>query len=147
MMRLVLFITAIFVCISSAVDASVGDRSHYHQNCLKSCWDAFCEKGSSKQAARARKVLKFEIVQSTYLKYMGWDCNDECKYQCMWQTVDYFREIEKKQTVPQFYGKWPFVRIYGMLIIFIGSVDSFENWRVTASIIASEKNLQLSFFC
>jgi hypothetical protein len=31
----------------------------------------------------------------------------------MWQTVDYFTEIEKRP-VPQFYGKWPFIRFYGI---------------------------------
>lgn len=98
--------------------ASVGDRSFYHQTCLKTCWEAFCNsRAAPSTVRRARETLSFQINSSVYLKYLGWSCDDECKYQCMWRTVDYFVEIEKRQTVPQFYGKWPFVRIYGKLYV------------------------------
>lgn len=113
MMRLVLcgMALCLHICL---VAASVGDRSFYHQTCLKACWDAFCDSRAPQSTAqRAKETLSFEISASVYLKYLGWSCTDECQYQCMWRTVDYFVEIEKRQTVPQFYGKWPFVRFYG----------------------------------
>lgn len=41
-----------------------------------------------------------------------WSCKDECKYECMWKTTFLF--IERGWKVPQFHGKWPFIRIFGM---------------------------------
>lgn len=34
---------------------------------------------------------------------MGWDCLEECAYQCIWPTVDDFES--KRFGVPKFYGK------------------------------------------
>ncbi|XP_043273068.1 post-GPI attachment to proteins factor 3 isoform X2 [Venturia canescens] len=40
-----------------------------------------------------------------------WSCEDDCAYNCMWETVDHF--LQHGHKVPQFHGKWPFARIYG----------------------------------
>jgi len=107
------------------INASAGDRSYYYIKCTQNCFESHCslqkniEHGSQKKSAKS----KFELNQSVYLKYLGWDCFDECKYECMWHTVDYFTEIEKR-TVPQFYGKWPFIRIYGEFI------QVYKNFRI-----------------
>lgn len=68
--------------------------------------------------------------QSSLLRLLRWTCEDECKYECMWKTVDSF--ANRKWRVPQFYGKvnvcilqvfiifiyyyfqWPFIRIFGI---------------------------------
>ena len=36
----------------------------------------------------------------------------KCKYKCMWFTVDFYSKNENM--VIQFYGKWPFIRIFGI---------------------------------
>ena len=36
-------------------------------------------------------------------RYLQWSCSDECKYNCMWKTVDAFHR--DGLNVPQFYGK------------------------------------------
>ncbi|GLH15920.1 Post-GPI attachment to proteins factor 3 [Gryllus bimaculatus] len=41
-----------------------------------------------------------------------WSCDDDCHYHCMWDTVNSFRE--RSWDVPQFHGKWPFIRIFGL---------------------------------
>lgn len=41
-----------------------------------------------------------------------WKCSDQCKYDCMWETVGVFEE--RKMPIPQFHGKWPFIRVWGM---------------------------------
>ncbi|KAJ9590287.1 hypothetical protein L9F63_027876, partial [Diploptera punctata] len=59
--------------------------------------------------------MNFQSVlpaQPFYLKLTKWTCRDECSYNCMWKTVDAF--INRNWNVPQFHGKWPFVRIFGI---------------------------------
>lgn len=41
-----------------------------------------------------------------------WSCHDECAYRCMWRTTNAF--IARQWDVPQFYGKWPFKRFFGI---------------------------------
>ena len=36
----------------------------------------------------------------------------QCLYDCMWRTVALFHRNKRK--TPQFHGKWPFIRIFGM---------------------------------
>lgn len=48
--------------------------------------------------------MKFETLLDTDV------C--DCEYECMWRTVEKF--IDRGWKIPQFHGKWPFVRILGM---------------------------------
>lgn len=41
-----------------------------------------------------------------------WSCHDECVYGCMWRTTNAF--VARQWDVPQFYGKWPFRRFFGI---------------------------------
>lgn len=50
--------------------------------------------------------------QSVGESLLGWSCSDDCRYFCMWSTVDTF--IQYRLNVPQFHGKWPFLRICGV---------------------------------
>ncbi|KAF5288752.1 hypothetical protein FQR65_LT11951 [Abscondita terminalis] len=50
--------------------------------------------------------------QSFILQITRWSCGDECRYDCMWQTVFAFNK--RKWKVPQFHGKWPFIRMLGL---------------------------------
>lgn len=43
---------------------------------------------------------------------LRWSCMDHCVYDCMWTTVEHFESYAL--AVPQFYGKWPFVRVLGV---------------------------------
>jgi len=58
-----------------------------------------------------REISSFTPVNHSIFA-LGWDCESECKYDCMWEAVDFF--IRNDVSVPQFHGKWPFVRILGM---------------------------------
>ena len=80
--------------------ASIGDRSEKFKFCLTLCKQKNCS------------GVTFSRNQPKYLQFLGWNCLEECKYECMWKTVQHFQEIGRK--VPQFYGKWPFIRIAGM---------------------------------
>ena len=45
----------------------------------------------------------FSEIQPFSEKLLGWSCEDECKYSCMWTTVDAFQR--DGLNVPQFHGK------------------------------------------
>ncbi|VVC98601.1 unnamed protein product [Leptidea sinapis] len=50
--------------------------------------------------------------QDIWSKILLWNCRDECRYHCMWRTVQGF--LERGYTIPKFHGKWPFKRILGV---------------------------------
>lgn len=51
------------------------------------------------------------------------DCR--CRYKCTWKTVKYFNDI-LHLSVPQFYGKWPFLAIWIPFIMPIPIQVSFS---------------------
>lgn len=123
-MPLFILIT-VFLTIAKTGEASVGDRSQVFNDCLDKCWAANCTslKGSTS--------TRHELTQPIHLTLLGWNCVEECKYSCMWVTVDKFL-YSFNQNVPQFYGKWPFVRIWGI--------------QEPASVFASLLNLAASIY-
>lgn len=90
----------ILIIIKEAA-ASNGDRSYIFLKCVSNCGNANCTNQSN-----------FVSLQPWYLWLFQWSCKDECRYQCMWKTVDAFKKDHIG--VPQFYGKWPFVRFLGI---------------------------------
>ena len=57
------------------------------------------------------------------LKLTGWDCLADCKYQCMQLDVAKSRfqiipQNSPSKRIVQYYGKWPFLRIFGAQEIF-----------------------------
>lgn len=83
--------------------SSPGDNDPFYVSCVESCKSSNCTKDG--------KGFK-EDKQPFILKMTLWYCNHECKHECMWKTVKIFNERFRK--TPQFYGKWPFIRILGM---------------------------------
>ncbi|CAI9721544.1 Hypothetical predicted protein [Octopus vulgaris] len=83
------------------VTCSKGDSSWIFQRCLSGCLHKNCT-----------NMKVFASRQPLSLKITGWHCEDECKYTCMWYTVDAYQK--DSQQIPQFYGKWPFVRFFGI---------------------------------
>ncbi|KAJ8314078.1 hypothetical protein KUTeg_008639 [Tegillarca granosa] len=56
---------------------------------------------------------RFEEQQPFCEKLLKWSCTDECKYGCMWITVDAFQKDHL--SVPQFYGKEPASVLFSLL--------------------------------
>nr|CAB3264808.1 post-GPI attachment to proteins factor 3 [Phallusia mammillata] len=94
------FLTIFALSLFSTTSASNGDRSGAYQNCLKPCVNNNCS------------GVEYPVDHPLYLKAMGWDCKEECKYSCMWVAVDIY--ADHGVACPQFHGKWPFIRILGM---------------------------------
>ncbi|XP_033106200.1 post-GPI attachment to proteins factor 3-like isoform X2 [Anneissia japonica] len=86
------------------VQCSHGDRHPVYQRCLQSCFYANCSTKTDLQ--------EFDAGRPWYLRALLWDCEDECGYECMWNTVEYYHSIPLP--CPQFHGKWPFLRIFGI---------------------------------
>ncbi|CAF0880636.1 unnamed protein product [Brachionus calyciflorus] len=106
MLRLIIFLVFIW---RHKAQASLGDQSDIFNYCLDKCFERNC----TQRLAKNDHKTSYELTQPFYLKLLGWDCESECKYVCMWKTVRDFK-VYYKEEAPQFYGKWPFVRILGI---------------------------------
>lgn len=90
-------------------EASAGDTSLIFNECLDSCIRVNC---TTRIVGDTRKS-RHDLNQPLHLALLGWTCRDECNYWCMWSTVDQFVNVYGNK-VPQFFGKWPFVRFMGI---------------------------------
>lgn len=93
------------ICITLKFSfASVGDRSPFYQKCIERCRIVNCTDDGQNYVGFNKQPI--------YLKILAWSCLDDCKYNCMWDTVDEFQQRGWK--TPQFHGKWPFIRLLGI---------------------------------
>ncbi|XP_011505967.1 PREDICTED: post-GPI attachment to proteins factor 3 [Ceratosolen solmsi marchali] len=99
MSKIWIFITLLIY--SKITNASVGDRSQFYSNCIDKCRDIKCEND-----------VDYKENLPLDLRLLHWTCRENCSYFCMWKTVDFFSS--RGLSVPQFHGKWPFVRIFGL---------------------------------
>ncbi|XP_047478813.1 post-GPI attachment to proteins factor 3-like [Penaeus chinensis] len=90
--------------IYSVSEASRGDTSNEYTGCYHVCHFNTC--------SSSRGRAQYESTQSLSERVLQWTCDDECKYNCMWHTTEIF--VSKGLEIPQFFGKWPFVRVWGM---------------------------------
>ncbi|CAB3371893.1 Hypothetical predicted protein [Cloeon dipterum] len=84
----------------------MGDHSLIFQKCLAKCLKSNCSTENSSDEGKTPAV-----VEPFYLQ-LFWSCKDECGYNCMWETVSTFEQ--RGWGVPQFYGRWPFIRVLGL---------------------------------
>lgn len=86
-------------CFITATECSKGDHLPYFTNCSSNCVHDQC--------LNETQLAQFYINQPKYFIILGWNCSEECKYNCMWNTVDYLMntlQLSRLET-PQFYGK------------------------------------------
>lgn len=107
-MKLFIIVTiAVFLCErSSLVSCSIGDRSMIYRDCL----NRFVRENCTNNGVLFKSNAQYK--QDFWSKVLQWSCTDECRYQCMWFTVDVFHK--NGDDTPKFYGKWPFIRMFGM---------------------------------
>uniref|UniRef100_A0A8D2CY33 Post-GPI attachment to proteins factor 3 n=1 Tax=Sciurus vulgaris TaxID=55149 RepID=A0A8D2CY33_SCIVU len=84
---------------AALASGSQGDREPVYRDCVLQCEERNCS-GSALRHFRSRQPI--------YMSLTGWTCRDDCKYECMWVTVDLY--LQEGHRVPQFHGKWPFSR-------------------------------------
>lgn len=93
-------ILAFQMFIITNIEGSIGDKSQFYNLCFEKCLDNNCDRDK-----------KFKELPSLSLRLLFWSCTEDCSYRCTWKTVDYF--ISHGLKVPQFHGKWPFIRLFG----------------------------------
>jgi len=86
----------------AATLGSLGDRHENFLNCWKFCMADNCTLNHQ----------SYYESQPLGLWLTFWSCDDDCKYFCMWSLVAEFQA--ENFTIPQFYGKWPFIRYAGI---------------------------------
>ncbi|XP_017101060.1 post-GPI attachment to proteins factor 3 isoform X2 [Drosophila bipectinata] len=101
-------ILLLLAALVAACNASNGDRTQFFHNCRQNCERTNCSADGLEIQEQAVKFYR----QSVFDRLFQWSCADECQYGCMWRTV--FAFFERGWPIPQFYGKWPFLRLMGM---------------------------------
>lgn len=123
------------------VQASTGDEAPDYLMCYIKCTMTKCQPNITQTYDNVTETTKqheeptlFEKNQPFYRYYTGWDCVDECRYDCMWERIENLTATGNLTEMPQFGGKWPFVRI-----LFIqepmSALASFINFIVNIVII------------
>jgi hypothetical protein len=95
--------------------ASSGDRADYYQYCL-----------SKEIESRCSTAQEFPLA----MRLTRWTCEDDVKYTCMHSIVD--RSFEKGEPMQQYYGKWPFWRLWGMqepASVLFSALNFWAHWR------------------
>ena len=95
--------------------ASSGDRADGYQYCL-----------STETESRCSRPQDFPLV----MRLTRWTCEDDVKYSCMHSIVDH--AIEEGDSVQQYYGKWPFWRLWGMqepASVLFSALNFWAHWR------------------
>lgn len=122
------FLAFLYIGISFG---SVGDRLPEFTHCLEKCNRLLCLENDPTGSVSNEIELKetFEnsySISGPFKHVFFWDCQSDCKYKCE-QLVTDQREKNGLEVV-QFYGKWPFIRIFGMQELFsvLFSIANFQ---------------------
>ncbi|XP_074622399.1 post-GPI attachment to proteins factor 3-like isoform X1 [Acropora palmata] len=108
--------------------SSRGDKSYPFRMCVKEC-------------RRGCHLDEYPGKLPLYLTIFWWDCEDECKYQCMHKVTA--ANLQSNKAVQQFYGKWPFVRFLGIqepasvFFSIFNAVGHILGWRRLRSCVPS----------
>ncbi|KAF2968129.1 hypothetical protein GQX73_g5441 [Xylaria multiplex] len=98
---LLLLATALIACLLlQPAEASLGDRLPEFRECVEVCDHENCDPNNDPTPIPLHHRLLF------------WTCAQECDYTC--QHITTTRRVESGQSVTQFHGKWPFVRVLGV---------------------------------
>ncbi|CAI5971835.1 unnamed protein product [Closterium sp. NIES-64] len=118
-----IFIAAV-VSLLTSVSASAGDTDPTFQTCLADCQKTGCVGDHCIPGCPPEADSDGMVTAPLELRLLRWDCESECKYQCM-------RDIQMPG-VPQvqYYGKWPFIRVLGFQEI-ASSAFSILNFLAT----------------
>eukprot|EP00095_Tigriopus_kingsejongensis_P002557 snap_masked-scaffold309_size213625-processed-gene-1.19 protein:Tk02557 transcript:snap_masked-scaffold309_size213625-processed-gene-1.19-mRNA-1 annotation:"hypothetical protein CAPTEDRAFT_219496" len=100
-----LSVMTILLCsLMRTAQSSRGDGSRFQKQCLSLCFQQNCSTPDLVRQFRDRQPVAESVFR--------WSCQDDCRYQCMWQTVAAFHKVG--DSTPQFHGKWPFIRLWGI---------------------------------
>ena len=93
-------ITVFVIVLFSITGASDGDERPEFASCVKSC------------------SIEGKCQLDRVLRLTGWDCEADCKYRCMRADLQKRRSSCSSGHTVQYYGKWPFIRVFGAQELF-----------------------------
>lgn len=111
----------IFLLALAVVEASVGDNLSEFKLCCRDCNTVTCLASSPSQKYAENSINPISA------KLFGWDCSLDCDYKCQQQITNSRKRLGLE--VVQFYGKWPFQRVFGVTEFF-STVFSMANFYV-----------------
>lgn len=135
----------LLLVFATGASCSVGDRLPEFHKCLQLCGHIYgCESrpgsvlqnvldsvGSSSDAYLAQAFEQYSINPICRGLFL-WDCALDCNYKC--QRIVTEHQVSSGGQVVQFYGKWPFVRVFGMQEVasvafsVANLMASYRNW-------------------
>src|SRR3989338_873768 len=131
---MMIVLMAVLVMAGSVV-ASAGDRDPRYRECLSKCVVRKCEM-ENRQISEGFVYSyreSFEMLPNSddalYLPGLGewifgWPCDENCRYECTHKNT--IMRQKNGESVVQYHGKWPFVRVFGIQELF-SSLFSFFN--------------------
>lgn len=150
-----LIITVIFSFVIKNVFGSTGDRSQMFYRCVQECLANNCSGKTKTFSVCARQFCLYhsqpliknlgsaqDFQLSLPLRLLQWTCSDECKYMCMWPTVNWF--VEAEIGVQQFYGK-----VWSIYMHIISCATKLYFYFPYSGLLLDSwvfKNLQLHYF-
>ncbi|XP_032667594.1 post-GPI attachment to proteins factor 3 [Odontomachus brunneus] len=107
-------------CFVRNTVGSIGDMSQIYNQCLAQCRNNNC-----------KNEINFKKQPPLSLILLNWYCKEDCSYTCTWKTVDFF--ISHGLKVPQFHGKWPFIRMFGCqepASVLFSILNFYAHWKM-----------------
>lgn len=122
--------------LASGVIASPGDRLQGYTNCVSSCSAVLCGESTSSGALVFTEddFNRYDSLNAFSRSLLQWTCPQDCHYRCQQLITD--ETMEKNHIMYQFYGKWPFRRIFGIQEFFLAAFSmgnllvNYENLKV-----------------
>ncbi|CAK7893996.1 protein Per1p [[Candida] anglica] len=121
--------------------ASIGDQSEDFVSCVEDC-NSYLKCSNPRSYPAPKYQMVTPIVKYTpqdFLEYhqigyipkilFDWDCSSNCNYQCTQFTTQ--NNMVNEKPVVQYFGKWPFIRIFGITEIFsvvFSLFNLYSNW-------------------
>lgn len=89
---------------SLTVEASRGDQLSIFHDCVLETIQNVCAEGG--------RTLKSKEQMPIQLRLLGWTCASNADYVCQQAVTKYL--VDSGDSVEQFHGKWPFIRLFGI---------------------------------
>ncbi|ORX88893.1 Per1-like protein [Basidiobolus meristosporus CBS 931.73] len=90
-------IILVLISLVTLAYGSSGDQQPVFVNCVDVCEQSIC--GTNPTLPLILRITR-------------WSCLDNCKYNCMRQATE--AAVERGEEIVQYYGKWPFIRLFGL---------------------------------
>lgn len=103
----------------SLARTSRGDEEEEYKSCIQNCIKSrLCS--TNPYTSKGLPI---------HLRLLGWNCQSNCMYDCMWYMVETKRMAGHQ--VFQYHGKWPFVRMLGfqeLASVVFSAANAWAHW-------------------